>query len=53
MITSVFETHVGKKENEKTFWTYFICRVRSGRKNRFNVIRIDNIVEKCKCLEEN
>jgi len=47
MITSVYETVAEPKTD---FWTYLICRVVSGRRNRFNVIRIDSCCEKMETL---
>lgn len=47
MITSVKEVHVGRRPHGDgfLFWTYMICRVRSGRAYRYDLIRIDNCSE--------
>jgi len=46
MITSVHSTVIGKCDNDNGIYqTYLICRVRSGRRQRFNLIAIDNMCE--------
>lgn len=52
MIRSVKETHVGKTPygDGFLFWTYLICRVESGRGRRYDLVRIDNVVEQMEVL---
>lgn len=52
MIRSVKETHEGKTPHGDglLFWSYLICRVYSGRRGRYDLIRIDNVVENMQVL---
>lgn len=53
MITSVFEVYVGKMpdpNDELLYWTYMICRCRTGHNVRYHLIRIDNLTEKMERL---
>lgn len=48
MITSVKETFVGSRSDPNDmwkFWTYMICRLNSGDRSKYNLIRIDNVCE--------
>jgi len=42
MITSVYKTMV----DNQNCCTYLICRVRSGKRNRYNLIKIDDACSK-------
>lgn len=46
MIRSVKETHEGKTPHGDglLFWSYLICRVYSGHRSRYDLIRINNTV---------
>lgn len=52
MIRSVKEVHEGKTAHGDgfLFWTYLICRVDSGCRGRYNLIRIDNVCETMEVL---
>lgn len=42
MITSIYKTVV----DNKNCCTYLICKVRSGQRNRYNLIKIDSACNK-------
>ena len=52
MITSVKEVFEGKvpDEDELTFWTYLICRVRADRSHKYDLLRINNTTDRMERL---
>jgi len=52
MIDKVKESFVSHVSDENDiFWSYYIIECpESGQKNRYNLIRIDNLCEKMECL---
>lgn len=48
MITSVYEIHIGNTphgDDGLIFYTYFVCRSMTGHNVRYDLFRINNVLE--------